>query len=130
MDIIGEEVRGVPPDFSVYRIVALPILSSAEAQRTVFFVFCLDRPVKMCYDIQTEHTEGYRSGHNEAVLKTVWGLPTWVRIPHPPPKNPKVVDFRIFSFVSASAGTTSFVGIAHNFIVRGLAASPQVGGHK
>ena len=33
------------------------------------------------------YTEGYRSGHNEAVLKTVWGSnPTWVRIPHPPPQ--------------------------------------------
>ena len=30
-------------------------------------------------------TEGYRSGHNEAVLKTVCPLDTWVRISHPPP---------------------------------------------
>ena len=30
--------------------------------------------------------EGYRSGHNEAVLKTVWvSKPTRVRIPHLPP---------------------------------------------
>ena len=30
--------------------------------------------------------EGYRSGHNEAVLKTVWvSKPTWVQIPYLPP---------------------------------------------
>ena len=30
--------------------------------------------------------EGYRSGHNEAVLKTVWvSKPAWVRIPYLPP---------------------------------------------
>ena len=32
-------------------------------------------------------TEGYRSGHNEAVLKTVCPKGTWVRIPHPPPEK-------------------------------------------
>ena len=32
--------------------------------------------------------EEYRSGHNGAVLKTVWGVsPTWVRILPPPPKG-------------------------------------------
>ena len=34
--------------------------------------------------------EAYRSGHNEAVLKTVWGFPTGVRIPLPPPTKPKL----------------------------------------
>ena len=35
-------------------------------------------------------TEGYRSGHNEAVLKTVCPKGTRVRIPFPPPRRSKV----------------------------------------
>ena len=42
-------------------------------------------------------TERYRSGHNEAVLKTVWGSrPTWVRIPLPPPEKPTSFDLSVF----------------------------------
>ena len=46
------------------------------------------------------YTEGYRSGHNEAVLKTVCPLDTWVRISHPPPpKSLENTTFsRLFSF--------------------------------
>ena len=33
------------------------------------------------------YTQAYRSGHNEAVLKTVRGNPTGVRIPQPAPKK-------------------------------------------
>ena len=33
--------------------------------------------------------QGYRSGHNEAVLKTVWPKATWVRIPPPAPTSEK-----------------------------------------
>ena len=33
------------------------------------------------------HTQAYRSGHNEAVLKTVCLTGTGVRIPQPAPKN-------------------------------------------
>ena len=29
----------------------------------------------MRYNIKDSNTQGYRSGHNEAVLKTVWGNP-------------------------------------------------------
>ena len=48
------------------------------------------------------YTEGYRSGHNEAVLKTVCPLDTWVRISHPPPsKSLENTTFsRLFSFCS------------------------------
>ena len=33
------------------------------------------------------YLQGYRSGHNEAVLKTVWPKATRVRIPPPAPKE-------------------------------------------
>ena len=44
---------------------------------------------KKKYDIITvvEQMEVYRSGHNEAVLKTVWVIPTGVRIPPLPPQK-------------------------------------------
>ena len=35
----------------------------------------LDISVLMEYNIKAVYTQGYRSGHNEAVLKTVWGNP-------------------------------------------------------
>ena len=63
------------------------------------------------------YTEGYRSGHNEAVLKTVCPLDTWVRISHPPP--PKSLEnttfLRLFSFLSFS-DLTVFLSISRIFL--------------
>ena len=49
-------------------------------------------------------TERYRSGHNEAVLKTVWGSrPTWVRIPLSPPTKKELLSTKSsFLFIQAA----------------------------
>ena len=49
--------------------------------------FVFDEPLRTpTYSIKF-HTQAYRSGHNEAVLKTVCLTGTGVRIPQPAPKN-------------------------------------------
>ena len=48
--------------------------------------FVFDEPLRTpTYSIKF-HTQAYRSGHNEAVLKTVCLTGTGVRIPQPAPK--------------------------------------------
>ena len=44
------------------------------------------------------YTEGYRSGHNEAVLKTVWAHAHKGSNPFPSAINPKALVFGFFFF--------------------------------
>ena len=46
------------------------------------------------------YTEGYRSGHNEAVLKTVWAHAHVGSNPTPSAINPRVFAFGFFFLVS------------------------------
>ena len=45
------------------------------------------------------YTEGYRSGHNEAVLKTVWAHAHKGSNPFPSAINPKAPAFGFFYFI-------------------------------
>ena len=49
--------------------------------------FVFDEPLRTPTYSTKFHTQAYRSGHNEAVLKTVCLTGTGVRIPQPAPKN-------------------------------------------
>ena len=76
----------------------------------------LDSPLFLWYDNRVanpiypmisakavSYTEGYRSGHNEAVLKTVCLIGTWVRIPHPPPTKKELLSTKSsFLFIQAA----------------------------
>ena len=60
--------------------------------------FVFDEPLRTpTYSIKF-HTQAYRSGHNEAVLKTVCLTGTGVRIPQPAPKK-KAPEAVLFSLV-------------------------------
>ena len=62
--------------------------------------FCLFSPVVLSFfqglifeqRIEID-VEGYRSGHNEVVLKTICPSGTWVRISHPPPLSLQIFGF-------------------------------------
>ena len=58
------------------------------------------------------YTQAYRSGHNEAVLKTVRPKATGVRIPLPAPKRKERDLFRSFLFrIHAAMKNPSLAGI-------------------
>ena len=59
----------------VDRLMSMNYAADSEKIQSHFDTHCIKRL----------NTQGYRSGHNEAVLKTVWPKATRVRIPPPAP---------------------------------------------
>ena len=58
--------------------------------------------------------ELYRSGHNEAVLKTVCPKGTWVRIPPaPPPETLEITAFQGFSLAKIAVRIFADFGKFH-----------------
>ena len=69
--------------------------------------FVFDEPLRTpTYSIKF-HTQAYRSGHNEAVLKTVRPKATGVRIPQPAPKNTNFSVGVFLFFVSNLCAVTT-----------------------
>ena len=69
--------------------------------------FVFDEPLRTPTYLTKFHTQAYRSGHNEAVLKTVCLTGTGVRIPQPAPKNTNFsVGVFLFFVLNLCAVTT------------------------
>ena len=86
-----QEYFAIRRRYSPRRVCETQISKNTQAyfgdRRMLRTGFVFDEPLRTpTYSIKF-HTQAYRSGHNEAVLKTVCLTGTGVRIPQPAPKN-------------------------------------------